>query len=157
MVDTGGYVPNSGCSDDRVTGNPNTILFDALSDDVMSPPFAVAVNEPIVICAYGLPAGAEITIYGISLASKSMDNGIGCCNTPVGRPGTPVINFMSPMTLGGHLWKITEDNTRLFINLPGRYVAILNDESYLTEFQAEYYKTPKLNAPIPSEYVAGVL
>lgn len=157
MVDTGGFVPNGYCNDDRITGNPNTVLFDGLSDNVMSRPFQVEVNTAIVLSAYGLPTDAEVSIYGISLASKSMDNGTGCCNTPIGRVGTAVINFMAPMTLGGHEWKLTEANTKLFVNLPGRYIAILNDETYLGDLQVEYYTIKGINAPIPAEYVAGVL
>lgn len=162
-IDTGGrYADINVQQDNRPSIGSNKILFDSSSTSQTSVLINVQVDYPVMIVAYLMEDGAELTVEGVSVGSRSIANGGGCC-TPYdnGRSlavqDTIDIRFREPMTLGGNLWQITDTKRRLVITLPGQYILQLNYTQYLGLIHVEQVELGKISTKIPDIYMAGVI
>lgn len=109
-IDTGGF--NSGassmCNDG---GGPaqgtNAVLFDPNSSYAQSPLIVVREKSSVLLVGYNIPDGAILTVEGVSVGSRSVAQGYGCCNPNNALQGASIYNqraadilFRSPMRLG---------------------------------------------------------
>ena len=163
-IDTGGRYENlTPQNDGRPTTGSNTTLFDSASTSLTSVLITVQVDRPLMLVAYLMEPGAELSVEGVSVGSRGIANGSGCCN-PCNNNGRPLttsdavdIRFREVMTLGGNAWKITDAYRRLVLTLPGQYILQLNDQQYLGLVHVELVELGKVETRIPDVYVAGVI
>lgn len=163
-IDTGGrYETLQPVNDGRPTSSSNTTLFDSASTSTTSVLISVRTGRPLMLIAYMMEEGAELTVEGVSVGSRGIANGGGCCN-PCNNNGRALstsdavdIRFREPMTLGGNPWKITNGYRRLVITLPGQYILQLNDQQYLGQVHVELVELGEIETRIPDVYAAGVI
>lgn len=163
-IDTGGFQSglSSMCSDG---GGPavgkHAVLFDPNSTFAQSGLIVVRPGMSILLVGYNIPQGAVFTVDGVSVGSRSVAQGFGCCNDntkgaqSIYSSAPPDILFRSPMKLGGKTWELTESVDRLLITLPGDYLLVLNDTQYLGNLQVEMVTLPGVTQ-LPFGYMAGV-
>ena len=163
-IDTGGVQTglSSMCSDG---GGPavgkHAVLFDPNSTYAQSGLIVVRPGTSIMLVGYNIPEGAVLTVDGVSVGSRSVAQGLGCCNDntktaqSIYNGNAPDILFRSPMKLGGRPWQLTEEVDRLLITLPGEYLLVLNDTMYLGDMQVEMVVLPGV-PQLPFSYMAGV-
>lgn len=160
-IDTGGFHTSAGpaCEDNRPVQNEHHVLFDPSSTFLQSGPIVVRPNRPLMLVGYMVPEGAEFVVEGVSLGSRAVQHGGGCCS-PCGpsllsRAAADIL-FREPMTLGGSVWKINELNRHLVLTLPGSYILSLNSDEYLGSIHVELVELGEVQAPIPAGYMAGL-
>lgn len=161
VIDTGGQFIgcDSACEDQRPVYGEHRVLFDFTS--TVSQTGIITVNEdsPIMLVAYVLPDDAELVVEGVSVGSRSVPQGGGCCS-PCGpsleSSGIPDIRFRWPMTLGGNTWKLSATNRRLVINLPGTYILVLADDQYIGSVYVEALSIGHIKTILPAQYLAGI-
>lgn len=140
------------------------ILFDHLShvDQPLSPIIDVEPGDVVLIDAYGISLGLELSVNRVLKAGYDPLSYESACN----RHDVPLSRmfeiFQSKrMALGpkGEAgWTLTEDQTQLLIALPGSYQLECNidpvptDVLYVTYQKWNQYKLPQL----PVAYQAGV-
>jgi hypothetical protein len=149
------------CGSEGPATGKNVVLFDPSSTYLQSGLITVRPDTAIMLVGYNIPDGAVFTVEGVSVGSRSMAQGFGCCpsgaptGNAIGMPRAPDILFRSPMKLGGAIWELTPENDRLVIALPGEYLLVLNDAQYLGDVQVELVVLPGI-PQLPFAYMAGI-
>lgn len=162
-VDTGGnFVRSANPDNQRPAINANTVLFDGSSTNLTSSVINAGVNKPLLIVAYSMPDGCEMTVEGVSVGSRSISSISGCCDPTNQNAATLIpsgaadILFRQPMALGGNVWKLTADQRHMLITLPGQYILQMNSTEYIGEAHVEVLPLPGMGNKIPESYIAGV-
>ena len=161
MIDTGGHYTGRGssCDDNRPVQGEHQVLFDQSSTFLQSGLIIVRADQPVMLVAYMVPEGAQFVVEGVSVGSRAVQQGGGCCSpcgpTLMGQ-GAADIRFREPMMLGGNTWSMDEKNRRLVITLPGTYMLVLNDDQYLGSVHVELVQLGNIKTTIPEGYVAGL-
>lgn len=160
-IDTGGsYTASRSSGDDnRPVQAEHAVLFDPASTFLQSGLIIVRENHPVMLVGYMIPNDAEFVVEGVSVGSRSIQNGGSCCvpggNSLMGQ-GAADIRFREPMNLGGRVWKINPSNRRIVITLPGTYLLVLNDDQYLGSVHVEMVQLGEVATRIPDAYMAGL-
>jgi hypothetical protein len=158
-IDTGGSITSTLPLEGPAIGT-TFVLFDSNSTYQQSPLVTVRPDYSVLLIGYGIPYGAAFTVEGVSLGSRAMgsypafapERGVAR-NLSIPAP-PPDILFRSPMRLGGNEWELTSDNDRMLISLPGDYLLVLNDPSYLGAVQVEAVWIPG-HQQLPFSYMPG--
>lgn len=161
MIDTGGHFTGRGssCDDSRPVQGEHQILFDQSSTFLQSGLIIVRADQPVMLVGYMVPEGAQFHVEGVSVGSRAVQQGVGCCS-PYGptlmSQGAADIRFREKMTLGGQPWVMDELNRRIVITLPGTYILTLNDDQYLGSVHVELVQLGNVKTTIPEGYMAGL-
>lgn len=118
------------------TGTVGRVFFDTKSVGVWSTVFRVGAHESVILSAYGLAGGEEVSLYKFSPIVHNIAEGDACC-PPEPETDLPIIRAEVAGAARCDGWALNECSPFKILTLPGYYRLLLSEEAMAGNIHVE--------------------